>query len=86
MCGQPHVRPVSSATRGCIYSWVTVAKNLGNPKFPESHDVIAVDLDTGGRIFARYEGALGVRPGGRVWSPSAVPRDDGDYVFIDLSE
>jgi uncharacterized OB-fold protein len=83
-CGETMIRPVDSATTGSIYSWVSVVQDFGNPKFPEPHDVIAVDLDAGGRILARYQGTAGPRPGGRVWSPSAAPREDGDYVFIDL--
>jgi len=55
-CGASAVSPLTVSGHGKVYSWVGIHRTVTEPVFPLPYVVVAVDLDGGGRIFAKFDG------------------------------
>ena len=75
-CGSEDGVDVDCTGHGSVYSWIGVQRAL-TPGFESDvpYTVLTVDLDGGGRMFGRLEGAMTVTIGMRV-SPAFVDHDD----------
>lgn len=61
-CASTDCGPVEVGGRGRVYAWTTVARSLESPPRPAPYTIVTVDLEAGGRVFGRYEGAAEPQP------------------------
>lgn len=69
-CGTAEPQPIEVDGQGTVYSWVTVARPMAADSPPVPYSVVAVNLNAGARVFARFSHPEEPVPGEpvKVWT------------------